>query len=775
MNNDQQKQTSSADQPNIKDPDLHNDELLQYYSRKLNALLDGSARFNDDPLIKLYVEPDNAQNIKLKDKFFICINPGSTSTKIAVYKGFMLFSEEEVHIPPNAYDGFETRMQTVEHFIEELKIDNSQIAGIVGRGGFLANVIPDTFQLVPEMLEDLKHAEIQHASNLGIPLVFELNKKLTGNKAIATTSFPVSSDEMNLFNKMTGYSKIMKQGRGAHYLSHKAVYQAIKKTIGIDDSVPIITAHLGGGVSFARHENNMIINVFNAFSVMPGANRSGNLPSYETLKMIQKGDLTIPEIEKALTQKGGLFDLAGTNSFRTLIHFYNHSANTVQKQKIELIFDFYAKNFAHGILEMAFDKQKAYCVAMTGGIARSELMINCIKQYLHDAIPLFILPGSLEHQMMVAENIKTYLNPEYSANYVKSREQYKKQHRDDCKILNTKIMESHIRRRPGLPITDLTILADLVQQDVAHTKMPIIALIGADNEEAMLAAKMANESGKIAIAKFALIGDSTEINSIAWEFDINIDNDNYTIYDSQDPVTKGVELLTEGKVDIIMKGKVKTEDIMRGYIHGKKAAGTLPEGCLISHVGVFEIPSYPKLLLVSDAAVNTYPNFEQRLKILENAIEVAKSLNLQTPKVAILSAIEKPNKHIASSIDAEKLAEKYKDRKDCIVEGPLSYDVALGPHIAAEKHYPGKIQGDADLLIVPDIDAGNVIYKTLTVTAGATIAGIILGGGDPFILTSRGDNARSKFASICLTIRYIMSQRKLNLTAVYRKQKDNHH
>ena len=109
---------------------------------------------------------------------------------------------------------------------------------------------------------------------------------------------------------------------------------------------------------------------------------------------------------------------------------------------------------------------------------------------------------------------------------------------------------------------------------------------------------------------------------------------------------------------------------------------------------------------------------------------------------------------------AERIAMHFLERKDCIVEGPLSYDIAIDPDIAAEKKYNGEIQGDADLLIVPGIDSGNVIYKTLTVSAGATAAGIILGGGDPFILTSRGDSAISKYASICLTIRYIFHKKK---------------
>ena len=766
MNNNQNSEVHNQNHADL--PNLNDRETILEFSKKLVTFLDDKRRVIEDPLLKLFLDLTPEQHAQIEDKYFVCINPGSTSTKVAVYKGLKLFDEDEVHINQEKEDNFETRMSMIETFLDELNIEHSKIAGFAGRGGFLANVKPHTYKIVPEMVTDLKEAEINHASNLGVPLVLELSKRLTDSTAVITTSYPVCSDEMSVFNKMTGYSKIQKQGRGAHYLNHKAVYTAVSKTLGIDESVPVITAHLGGGVSFARHENNKTVNVFNAFSVMPGANRSGGLPIYECIHMIQNSNITIPEIHKSLTQKGGLFDLAGTNSLKTLEHFYEHSASADQKVKIELIFDFYARSFARGIVEMALDSEKAYCAIITGGIARSDNMITRIRKFLHDVVPLIILPGAFENQMLVSENIKTYLHPEYSSDYVKERDLYKKHHRDDCKILDTKIMETHIRRRPGMPITDLTILSDLVKQDVAHSKMPRIALIGADNEEAMLAARMANESGKIAIAKFALIGDYKEIQSIAWEFDINIDNNNYTIYDSQDPVTTGVQLLLEGKVDIIMKGGVKTEEIMGGYIRAKKNAGRLPKGCLISHVGVFEVPSYPKLLLVSDAAVNTYPDFDQRLKIIDNAIEVAKSLNVHKPKVAIISAIEKPNKHIISSMEAEQLALRYKDRTDCIVEGPLSFDVALGPHIAAEKKYPGQIQGDADLLIVPDIDAGNVIYKTLTVTAGATIAGIILGGGDPFILTSRGDNARSKYSSICLTIRYIMSQRQQNLTAITR-------
>ncbi|MCK4351007.1 MAG: butyrate kinase, partial [Candidatus Krumholzibacteria bacterium] len=135
---------------------------------------------------------------------------------------------------------------------------------------------------------------------------------------------------------------------------------------------------------------------------------------------------------------------------------------------------------------------------------------------------------------------------------------------------------------------------------------------------------------------------------------------------------------------------------------------------------------------------------------LENALQVARYLNLEKPKVAVISAVETLNPSVESSIEAGKLADEYREREDCIVEGPLSLDVAMDPHSAREKKYPGRIKGNADILLMPDIESGNVVYKTLTVSSGAYLAGVVVGPGVPIILGSRGDSARTKLASISL-------------------------
>jgi len=177
-------------------------------------------------------------------------------------------------------------------------------------------------------------------------------------------------------------------------------------------------------------------------------------------------------------------------------------------------------------------------------------------------------------------------------------------------------------------------------------------------------------------------------------------------------------------------------------------------------VVVMDIPRRNKLVLISDAAVNTYPDEEKRVKILQNALKVAYNLNIRQPKAAIISAIESVNLSVESSMEAERIARRFDGRNDCIVEGPLSFDVAMDADIAREKKYKGRIMGNADVLLMPDIDAGNVAYKSLTTQSGATVAGVILCGDIPMVLTSRGDSARSKLASISLAVKLFFGLRK---------------
>jgi phosphotransacetylase len=315
-----------------------------------------------------------------------------------------------------------------------------------------------------------------------------------------------------------------------------------------------------------------------------------------------------------------------------------------------------------------------------------------------------------------------------------------------------------LRKKEKAPIGSLDELIYLARSMVAKERAPRIAIVGAENEDAVAAAKLANEEGRFPIATFLLVGDYYEVSRLAWEYDIKIDGVNYTIIDTDRPVEKAISLYDSGEADLLMKGGVKTEEIMRGALRYLKSAGKLEKGRIYSHVGIFQVPTYPKLLTVTDAAINPNPDVEMKKKILDNALGVLRYLNITKPKVAVISAVETMNPSVESSVIAAQIAEAYRGRDDCIVEGPLSLDVALDPHSAAEKNYPGQIRGNADLLLMPDIESGNVVYKTLTVSSGAYLAGAVVGGGIPIILASRGDSSRSKLASICLACIVAMKQ-----------------
>jgi len=277
-----------------------------------------------------------------------------------------------------------------------------------------------------------------------------------------------------------------------------------------------------------------------------------------------------------------------------------------------------------------------------------------------------------------------------------------------------------------------------------------VAVVGADNEEALLAAKLAVEEGHL--ARFLLVGPHGRVSQLAWELDVPIDDENFLLVDAADPVTRSMELLQAGLCDTLMKGSVMTAALLKGYLGYLKGKGLTGHGLLLSHIGLFEIPGRGRLVAITDAAINTNPDVEARVRILENALSVLHLLGFARPKVAVVSAVEKVSRAVTSSVEGEAIAARFAGRTDLIIEGPLSVDLSLSPDSAREKKYRGQIQGDADLLLVPDLDVGNAIYKAFTVTSGAALAGAVIGGEAPFVLTSRGDSSKSKLASLALAL-----------------------
>jgi phosphate butyryltransferase len=691
----------------------------------------------------------------------LCVNPGSTSTKLALYRGLELAASEEVHLPPDYPDSIENRAKAIVEWVKARGIGAGDLTGIACRGGFVAPVPTGTYEVCPAMVEDLAKPRIVHASNMAIPIGLKIKEDFSGSGTIlVTTTDPVASDEMETGARMTGIRRILRDGSGAHYLNHRAVHALVCSLLGASGKdLTTIGAHMGGGISILRHVDGRVTDLVNAFSGVPSANRSGNIPLDVLLRAIEEGEISLPELKRYLYKVGGLIDLAGTNDFRALLHFRESGAVTRQRKKIELVVDFMARSVAGAVMQLAAIEKPIDVVILTGGLSRSHEFVGRIRRKLYPYFPVVVVPGAIEHEALVAGHFRARFRPEKLKSYEDSRDALRRLRADERVLIETEVFtHPQLRKKENAPVTSLDELIYLARSMVSKHRAPRIAIVGAENEDAVVAAKQANEEGRFPIAKFLLVGDFYEVNKLAWEYDIKIDGDNYAIVDTDKPVEKAIELYASGAADLLMKGGVKTEEIMRGALTYLKRSGKLEKGRIYSHVGVFQIPTYPKLLTVTDAAVNPNPDLAQKKMILENALTVLRYLNIAKPKVAIISAVETRNPNVESSILAGLLAEEYESRDDCVVEGPLSLDVAIDPHSASEKNYKGRIMGNADILVMPDIEAGNVVYKTLTVSSGAYLAGVVAGGGIPIILASRGDSSRSKLASICLACIVAMKQ-----------------
>jgi phosphotransacetylase len=216
---------------------------------------------------------------------------------------------------------------------------------------------------------------------------------------------------------------------------------------------------------------------------------------------------------------------------------------------------------------------------------------------------------------------------------------------------------------------------------------------------------------------------------------------------------KAVELVRSGRAELLMKGSLHTDELMREIVAKDRGLRTERR---ISHVFVMDVPSYPEPLFITDAAVNIFPDLETKADICRNAIDLHLGLGLGTPRVAILSAIETVSPKIPGTIDAAALC-KMADRGQIaggLLDGPLALDNAISPEAAEIKGIRSEVAGRAQILVVPDLEAGNMLAKNLSFLAGADAAGIVLGARVPVILTSRADNVRTRMASCAVAALY---------------------
>jgi phosphate acetyltransferase len=267
------------------------------------------------------------------------------------------------------------------------------------------------------------------------------------------------------------------------------------------------------------------------------------------------------------------------------------------------------------------------------------------------------------------------------------------------------------------------------------------------------------EAAELGIIKPILVGPVAKVTAVAKQHGIDIAR--YELVDvphSEAAAAKGVELIRESKGELLMKGSLHTDELMRAVTSATTGLRTARR---ISHVFIMDVPTHSDTLFITDAAINIFPDLEAKRDIVQNAIDLFTQIGLGTPRVGILSAVETVTPKIPSTIDAAALC-KMADRGQItggILDGPLAFDNAISPQAAEIKGIKSAVAGHAQILVVPDLEAGNMLAKNLTFLSNADAAGIVLGARVPIVLTSRADSVRSRMASCGVAVLYAHARR----------------
>ncbi|MFA5007442.1 MAG: bifunctional enoyl-CoA hydratase/phosphate acetyltransferase [Candidatus Izemoplasmatales bacterium] len=277
-----------------------------------------------------------------------------------------------------------------------------------------------------------------------------------------------------------------------------------------------------------------------------------------------------------------------------------------------------------------------------------------------------------------------------------------------------------------------------------------LAVVCAHDEFVVDAVAMAAERG---LVEPILIGRLAEIAELACRFKMKKPFEIVDKPDDESAVRHGIDLVNRGEADILMKGLVDTKVLLKGVVNSEWGIKDAP---LLSHVGIVSVPLVDRVLFATDGAMNIAPSVAEKTLLIENAVKLARTLGYDRPKVGLVSAVEKVNPKIASTLDADEVKKTFALRGDCgfDVDGPFAIDNLVSADSVRHKGLSGPVAGRADILVFPNLDGGNVFYKTAVFLAGAEAAGLVIGARVPIVLTSRADAPETKLHSIALAVVY---------------------
>ena len=304
-------------------------------------------------------------------------------------------------------------------------------------------------------------------------------------------------------------------------------------------------------------------------------------------------------------------------------------------------------------------------------------------------------------------------------------------------------------------LTKLSQLLELIDKSHKPKRMILAASEDAHSLTAVV------EAAKKEIIRPILVGDLEKTRGMAEIMKLDISD--FEMIQADNPANaaaKAVKMIHDKEGDFLMKGKVGTSDMLKSILNKEYGLRT---GKLLSHFAYFEVENYHKLIALTDVAMNIAPNLTEKIAILNNAVHVLNTLGIEKPKVAVLGAVEKVNTEMGATLDAALLSKMNQRDQilNCIVDGPLAFDNAVSLESARHKEIKSEVAGDTDLLLMPDIEVGNVLYKSLVFFANAKVASMIVGASVPIVLTSRSDSDQAKFDSILLAAVFAADQQKV--------------
>ncbi|WP_377864476.1 phosphate butyryltransferase [Bacillus sp. R86525] len=292
-------------------------------------------------------------------------------------------------------------------------------------------------------------------------------------------------------------------------------------------------------------------------------------------------------------------------------------------------------------------------------------------------------------------------------------------------------------------------LEHLIDQAAGQPKKTVAVAVAEDHE----VIEAVEKATQLQLAQFRLYGNQEKIIGMLQEHGLQTSEHIEVIAatSSAEAAELSVKAVRNGEADVLMKGNIPTANILKAVLN--KEWG-LRKGSVLSHVAAFEVPNYDRLIFVTDAAMNIAPDVTQKAAIIQNTVEVARAIGIDLPKVAPIAAVEVVNPAMQATIDAAMLTQMNRrgQIKNCVVDGPLALDNAVSQIAAEHKGIVSDVAGKADILLVPTIEAGNVLYKSLVYFANAKVGAMIAGAKAPIVLTSRADSAETKVYSLALAV-----------------------